>query len=112
MKAIHVTQYGGPEVLEVVDVPEPVPGERQIRVKMKVTGYNFHDAATRKGIFPDPPLPLPFIPGVEGAGIVEAVGEEVTEVKVGEHVSFNVEGAHSYAEKVVINADRAICLPE
>ncbi len=112
MKAIHVTQYGGPEVLEVVGVPEPVPGSRQVLVKMKVTGYNFHDAATRKGIFPDPPLKLPFIPGVEGAGIVEAVGSEVTEVKVGDRVSFNVEGAQSYAEKVVINADRAIPLPD
>ncbi|BAZ11643.1 hypothetical protein NIES4071_34690 [Calothrix sp. NIES-4071] len=46
MKAIYVTRYGDPEVLEVVDVPEPVLGKRQIKINMKVTGYNFHDAAT------------------------------------------------------------------
>ena len=112
MKAIYVTRYGGPEVLEVVDVPEPVLGKRQVRVKIKVTGYNFYDAATRKGIFPDSPIPVPFIPGVEGAGIVEAVGDEVTEIKVGDRVSFNLEGSHSYAEKVVIDAERAIPLPD
>ncbi len=84
MKAIHVTQYGGSEVLQVVEVPEPKPSPRQALIDIKVTGYNFHDAATRQGIFPDPPIPVPFIPGVEAAGIVEAIGDEVTEVKVGD----------------------------
>ncbi len=112
MKAIHVTQYGGPEVLQVVEVPEPKPSPRQALIDIKVTGYNFHDAATRQGIFPDPPIPVPFIPGVEAAGIMEAVGDEVTEVKVGDRVSFNVEGADTYAEKSVVNSDRLVPIPD
>jgi NADPH2:quinone reductase len=112
MKAIHVTQYGGPEVLQVVEVPEPKPSSRQALIDIKVTGYNFHDAATRQGIFPDPPIPVPFIPGVEAAGIVEAIGDEVTEVKVGDRVAFNVEGADTYAEKSVVNSDRLVPIPD
>jgi NADPH2:quinone reductase len=112
VKAIHVTQYGSPEVLQVVEVPEPKPSPRQALIDIKVTGYNFHDAATRQGIFPDPPIPVPFIPGVEAAGIVEAIGDEVTEVKVGDRVAFNVEGADTYAEKSVVNSDRLVPIPD
>lgn len=54
MKAIHVTQYGGPEVLEAVDVPEPVLGKHQIAVKMKVTGYNFHFGGNSQSHFSRP----------------------------------------------------------
>lgn len=112
MKAIQVTQYGGPEVLSVVDLPTPQSKSTEILVDMKVTGYNFHDAATRKGIFPDPPIPVPFVLGVEGAGVVAEIGTDVTQVKVGDHVSFNVAGANSYAEQVVIRGDRAVPLPD
>lgn len=112
MKAIQVTQYGGPEVLEVIDLPTPQIKPTEILIDMKVTGYNFHDAATRKGIFPDPPIPVPFVLGVEGAGMVAEVGADVTDVKVGDRVSFNVEGADSYANQVVIPGDRAVPLPD
>ncbi len=112
MKAIQVTQYGGPEVLSVVDLPTPQLKSTEILIDMKVTGYNFHDAATRKGIFPDPPIPVPFVLGVEGAGVVTEIGADVTQVKVGDRVSFNVEGANSYADRVVIGGDRAVPLPD
>ncbi len=79
--------------MAVVDLPTPQLKSTEILIDMKLTGYNFHDAATRKGIFPDPLIPVPFVLGVEGAGVVAAIGADVTQVKVGDRVFLNVEGA-------------------
>jgi len=111
MKAIRIEALGGPEVLQFVDVPDlGKPGPGQARVRLKASGVNFMDVGHRRGTYPLPG-PLPFIPGAEGAGLVEAVGDGVTAVKAGDRVAFTgVPGA--YAEAVLADADRLIPLPE
>ena len=81
--AIRVHQVGGPEVLqwEEVEVGEPGPG--QVRLRQEAAGLNFIDVYFRTGLYKQP---MPFTPGVEGAGVVEAVGPDVTDVKVGDRV--------------------------
>ena len=74
MKAIRITETGGPEVLQFVDVPDPIPGPGQALVELKAIGVNYTDVYTRAGV--NPPK-LPAIPGVEGAGVVIEVGEGV-----------------------------------
>ncbi len=97
MKAIQVHQIGGPEVLQYADVAPGAPGEKQVLVKNEAIGVNFIDIYHRTGLYPKP---LPFIPGSEGAGIVEAIGPGVAEFKVGDRVAYSsVPGA--YAEYVV-----------
>ncbi|HSE40697.1 MAG TPA: quinone oxidoreductase [Acidobacteriota bacterium] len=108
MKAIRVEQLGGPEVLQLREVPDPQPSKGQALIRLEDIGVNFIDVYHRTGLYP---LPLPFIPGGEGAGIVEAVGPEVTEVKVGDRVAYAM-GQASYAEKVVMPAWKLVRLPE
>ena len=80
MKAIEVSRYGGPEVLQVVDLPTPTPGPGQIVIQTKAAGINFTDLMSRAGTYPSAPKP-PFVPGMEAAGVVAAVGEGVTNHK-------------------------------
>ena len=104
MKAIRVNEPGGPEVLsyEDVDVPEPGPGE--VRVKIAASGVNFIDVYQRTGVYP---METPFTLGQEGAGKVEAVGEGVEDLSVGDHVAWaSVMG--SYAEYAVVPADKLV----
>jgi NADPH2:quinone reductase len=110
MKAIRIEALGGPEVLQFVDVPDlGQPGPGQARVRLKASGVNFMDVGHRRGSYPSP-SPLPFIPGAEGAGLVEAVGAGVAAVKPGDRVAFTgVPGA--YAEAVLADAERLIHLP-
>lgn len=98
MRAIRVTEVGDPNVLECVDVPTPEPGAGEARVRIEVAGVNFIDTYHRRGWYP---LPLPFTPGVEGAGIVDAVGEGVTEVAVGDAVAYGM-STGSYAEFAIV----------
>jgi NADPH2:quinone reductase len=108
MKAIQLKEYGGPEVLRLQEVEVPVPGPGQVRVRLRAAGVNFIDVYQRRG---DYPAPLPFIPGREGAGVVEAVGPGVDEVRVGDRVAYTgISG--SYAEAAVVPADRLIPLPD
>src|SRR5437764_11419656 len=83
--AIRVHETGGPEVLkwEEVDVAEPGPG--QVRLRQEAAGLNFIDVYHRTGLYPQP---LPFTPGVDGAGTILAVGPGVTDVKVGDRVAY------------------------
>lgn len=106
--AIIVRESGGPEVLgwEEVGVQEPGPGEA--RVRQVVAGLNYIDVYHRTGYYPQP---LPFTPGVEGAGIVEAVGEGVEHVKVGNRVAY-AGPTGGYAEVRLIAADRLLKLPD
>ena len=97
MKAIRITETGGPEVLQYVDVPDPTPGAGQALVELKAIGVNYTDVYTRAGV--NPPR-LPAIPGVEGAGVVVEVGEGVSEVGPGDLVAYSGIPS-SYAEKVV-----------
>ncbi|QIN82418.1 alcohol dehydrogenase catalytic domain-containing protein [Rubrobacter tropicus] len=104
MKAIRVNEHGGPEALsyEDVDVAEPGPG--QARVRLAASGVNFIDVYMRTGIYPGE---TPFTLGLEGAGEVEAVGEGVDEVSVGDHVAW-AGVPSSYAEQVVAPADKLV----
>jgi NADPH:quinone reductase len=109
MKAIQVEQTGGPEVLQLEDVaPIEEPGPGQAAVRVVAAGVNFMDVGQRRGSYP---RQVPFTPGAEGAGVVESVGEGVTEVKPGDRVAFTgVPGA--YAEAVIADASRLIPLPD
>jgi len=106
--AIRVHETGGPEVLkwEEVEVGEPGPG--QIRLRQEAAGLNFIDVYHRTGLYPQP---LPFTPGVEGAGVVEAVGPDVTGVKVGDRVAYGGP-VGGYADVRLIPADRVVALPD
>lgn len=108
MKAIQVSQTGGPEVLRLQECPTPTPAAGEALVKIFASGVNFIDIYHRTGLYP---LPLPFTPGVEGAGIVEAVGEGVTSVKPGDRVAFAMHRG-SYAEAITIPAWMLAPLPE
>src|SRR5687768_12710626 len=108
MKAIQVSQPGGPEVLKLVDLPIPEPKPNEAVVQIKAAGVNFIDVYYREGRYP---APLPLVPGQEAAGIVTAIGSAVTSVIVGERVAFTgVLGA--YAEYAAVAADRLVKIPE
>ena len=107
--AIRINQTGGPDVLcwEAVDVPAPAPGEATVR--HHAVGLNYIDTYHRTGLYP---LPLPSGIGLEGAGVVEAVGEGVTEVKVGDRVAYAGGPIGAYAEVRNIPAHRLLILPD
>src|SRR3954470_635842 len=104
--AIRIHQTGGPEVLvwEAVEVGEPGPG--QVRLRQHAAGLNYIDVYHRTGLYPQP---LPFVPGVEGAGVVDAVGDGVTDVQVGDRVAYGGP-VGGYAEERLIAADRLVKL--
>jgi len=108
MRAIRVHQLGGPEVLAIETIPDPSPGAGEILVRVRAAGVNPVDAYIHTGNYARKP-PLPYTPGFDGAGEVEAVGAGVTGVKAGDRVYIagpgqTIAGAGTYAE-------RAICLP-
>jgi NADPH2:quinone reductase len=107
MRAICVQRYGGPEVMELVEVDSPRPAPGQILVQVAASGVNYVDTYHRSGIYQ---VPLPLMLGVEGAGTVVAVGEGVSGLRVGDHVGW-VAAPGSYAEQVIVDAERAIPLP-
>src|SRR2546430_8618525 len=108
MKAIRVSHTGGTEVLQYVDIPTPKPAPGEALVRIEAIGVNFIDVYHRTGLYK---LPLPFTPGSEGAGLVEAVGDGVSELKVGDRVAFaGVRGA--YAEYAIAPADKLVPLPD
>lgn len=108
MKAIQIEAFGGPEVLQYKDVPDPAPGSGEALVDIQAAGVNFTDIYSRAGINPGPPLPR--IIGVEAAGVVSSLGPNVTDIKEGDDVVFcSVPG--TYAEKVVAPSWRLIKRP-
>ncbi len=104
MKAIQVRRCGSPEALEVVDIPKPAPGPKQALVKIEASGINFIDVYFRTGLYK---ADLPFTPGMEAAGVVEAVGPEVTEVAAGDRVTYAM-ARGSYAEFAVVPASQLV----
>ncbi len=106
-KAIRVTEVGGPEVLRVSEIDLPAPRPGQATVKVTAAGVNFIDIYRRSGVYP---VPLPHIPGTEGAGVVEVVGEGATDVAVGDRVAW-ADVADSYAGAVTAQADRLVPVP-
>jgi NADPH2:quinone reductase len=107
MRAIQAQRPGGPEVLELVDLPDPTPGPGEVLVRTRAAGINFIDTYRRGGMYP---MPFPHIPGSEGAGVVTAVGEDVTDLAVGDLIAWN-DSPESYAELVRVKADRALRVP-
>lgn len=107
--AIRIHEPGGPEVLtwEAVDVPAPGPGE--IAVTHKAVGLNYIDVYHRTGLYP---APLPFTPGLEAAGVVDAVGDGVTDLKPGDRIAYADVPLGAYAEARVMPAHRAVKLPD
>ncbi|MES2937010.1 MAG: quinone oxidoreductase [Pseudomonadota bacterium] len=107
-KAIVVDQPGGPEALRWTEVEVAAPGPGQVRLRQEAVGVNYIDVYHRNGYYPQP---LPFIRGLEGAGVVEAVGPGVTALQVGQRVAY-AGAAGAYAELRVAPADRMIALPD
>ncbi|MGX9294253.1 quinone oxidoreductase family protein [Tsukamurella paurometabola] len=108
MRAITVTEHGGPEVLTYGEVPDPVPGPGQVLVRTSAIGVNFIDTYFREGMYP---TALPYVPGSEGSGAVVALGEGVTHRAVGDVVAW-CDGPGSYAELVAVPADRTVVVPD
>jgi NADPH2:quinone reductase len=106
--AIRVHEHGGPEVLkwESYDVGQPGPG--QVRLKHTAVGLNYIDTYQRSGLYK---MPLPFIPGSEGAGVVEAVGPDVKELKVGDRVAY-AGAIGAYSDERLAPADKLVKLPD
>ena len=108
-KAIRCFKNGGPEVMEYVDVEVGQPGEGEALVRHHAIGLNFIDVYFRTGLYPQP---LPAGIGMEGAGVVEAIGPGVTEVKVGDRVAYACRPCGAYAEARVMPAASLVKLPD
>ena len=107
MKAIRIHAHGGPEVLQLDEIPVPVPGPGQALVRIEAAGLNFIDIYHRTGLYK---VQLPYVPGQEGAGVVTAVGPDVAGVATGDRVVYTgVPGA--YAELAAVPVDRLVPLP-
>lgn len=109
MKQVEITAVGGPEVLHLVERPVPAPGPGEALVRHTAIGVNFVDTYFRRGLYP---LPLPAVLGVEAAGVVEAVADGVTDVRVGDRVVYAGSPNGAYAEARVMPADRLLPIPD
>src|SRR2546423_2439 len=107
MQVVRIHQQGGPEVMQVEELPTPEPGQGQVRVSVAAAGVNFIDIYHRSGQYK---VSLPFVLGREGAGIVDVVGQGVSGVEVGDHVAW-AGVAGSYASHVVASADELVPVP-
>jgi NADPH:quinone reductase len=115
MRAIRVHEYGGPTVMKLEEVPDPVAGAGEIVVRVRAAGVNPVDTYIHTGTYARKP-PLPYTPGMDGAGDVESIGAGVTEFKVGDRVfiagtAHTAAGAGTYAERAVCVVSQLTCLP-
>lgn len=108
MRAIVVRETGGPDRLVVEDVAEPQPGSGEVRLRVEAAGVNFIDVYHRTGRMT---LPLPFTPGMEAAGVVDAVGPDVAGMTVGDRVAHPFRPG-AYAEAQIVAADRLVHVPD
>lgn len=110
MNAIQIQQTGGPEVLGLIDVPIPEPADGEIRIKQSVAGLNYIDVYLRTGTYR---RAVPFILGREGAGMVDALGPDVTDVRVGDRVAY-MDTPHlgGYAEYAIVPIGEAVPIPD
>jgi NADPH2:quinone reductase len=109
MRAVIVSEIGGPEVLTQAEVDRPSPSPDQVLVEVTVSGVNFLDVYQRTGATP---LRPPFAAGVEGVGVVAEVGTSVTDLHVGQRVGWLAGGQGSFADAAVVAADRAVPIPD
>ncbi len=107
MKSIQISQYGGPEVLKMQETKIGKPSKGQALIRIEAAGINFIDIYQRRGIYP---VELPYTPGLEAAGVVEAIGEGVTNVKAGDRVAY-AHAPGAYAQQSLVQADYLIPLP-
>ena len=107
--AVQIRQHGGPEVLELADLPVGDPGPGQVRIRHHAIGLNFIDVYHRTGLYP---LSMPATIGMEGAGVVEAVGEGVTHLRVGDRAAYAANPPGSYSEARVMPAMGVCKLPD
>ncbi len=108
MKAIRVHQFGAADALIYEDAPTPQPKPGEVRIKLAASGLNFIDTYHRSGAYA---MPTPFIPGQEGAGIVDSIGPDVNHLKVGDRVAYPLQ-IGSYADYVTIPAERTVPVPD
>ncbi|MBZ0185517.1 MAG: quinone oxidoreductase [Candidatus Obscuribacterales bacterium] len=108
VKAVRIEEYGGPEVLKVKSARVGQPGERQALVRIHAAGLNFIDIYRRRG---DYPVDLPYTPGLEASGVVEAIGPAVDEVKIGARVAYTGQPG-AYAEAALVDARYLIAIPD
>lgn len=109
MRQVWITRHGGPEVLEVREAPDPMPGPGEARIRVEAAGINFADVSARVGTYPDAPPP-PCVVGYEVAGAIDAVGPGVPESRLGEAV-VGLTRFGGYADAVVVPAAQAIARP-
>ncbi|MYM68764.1 NADPH:quinone reductase [Pseudoduganella sp. FT55W] len=109
VKAIRMNRVGGPEVMELVEVDLPPPGPGEVRMRHEAIGLNYIDVYHRTGLYPQP---LPGALGVEGAGVVEEVGEGVTDLKAGDRVAYGGRPLGAYSEARNIPASQLLVLPK
>jgi NADPH2:quinone reductase len=108
-KTIQIAAYGGPEQMKLVDLPVGQPGPGEIRIRHHAAGLNFIDVYQRTGLYPNP---LPLSLGMEGAGVVEAVGEGVAHLKTGDRAAYASNPPGSYSEARVMPARNVVRLPD
>ena len=108
MKAIRVHAHGGPDAMLIEDLPVPEPGPGQVLIEVKAAGVNLFDTQLRSGLYK---RPLPLTLGLEGAGVVRALGRDVADIAVGERVAF-IFASGTYATHTLASADRVVALPE
>jgi len=108
MLAIQALRHGGPEVLEAVELPVPTPGPGDVLIRQEAVGLNFIDTYQRTGLYP---VRLPAVLGLEGAGVVEAVGEGVTRFSAGDRVAYGNGPMGGYAQYHVVPEGRAVRVP-
>ena len=108
MRAVVVSELGGPDAMVLAEHSDPAAGPGQVLVQVAAAGVNFIDIYRRSGVYPQP---VPYVPGSEGAGTVLAAGEGVTGFSAGDHVAW-AEGPGSYAEQVAVDVRQAVPVPE
>ena len=108
-KAIRVHNTGGPEVMTLEDVEIGHPGADEVRVRHTAIGLNFIDVYFRTGAYP---VQTPFTPGFEAAGVVEAIGDGVNNLSIGDRIAYAAQPIGAYAEERLIPADRVVKLPD
>jgi len=108
MLAVQIQRTGGPQVLEIVDLPQPLPGPGEILIRQEAVGLNFIDTYHRGGLYP---TALPAVLGTEGAGVIDAVGEGVSRFSPGDRVGY-AGATGAYAQLRTLPADRAVKLPD
>ncbi len=110
-KRIVVRQFGGPEVLELESYEPPSPGPGEVLLRHRAIGLNFIDIYFRTGLYP-PPQGLPFTPGLEASGVIEALGEGVADFAVGQRVAYGTGPLGAYADLRTMPAEKLIAIPE